>query len=104
MAQKNYDLCERSKDNYISNQVLSTTALQSNNPYKNYVVVCSPTVPLSVFITLARYNDALERNAQSFMKRTIAAFIGLGGEHGDNVSPIGRLSWGRFASACVGDR
>ena len=48
-------------------------------------------------------NGALERNAQSFMKRTIAAFIGLGDEHQNNVSLIGRLSWGRFASAYVGD-
>ena len=49
-------------------------------------------------------NDALERNAQSFMKRTIAACIGLSDEHQDNVSLIGRLSWGRFVSAYVGDR
>ena len=49
-------------------------------------------------------NEALERNAQSFMKRTIAAFIGLGDGHWDTVSLIGRLSWGRFVSACVGDR
>ena len=49
-------------------------------------------------------NDALERNAQSFMKRTIAACIGLGDEHRDTVSLIGRLSWGRFVSAYVGDR
>jgi len=49
-------------------------------------------------------NEALERNAQSFMKRTIAACIGLGDEHQDTVSIIGRLSWGRFASVCVGDR
>jgi hypothetical protein len=46
----------------------------------------------------------LERNAQSFIKRTIAACIGLGDGHRDNVSLIGRLSWGRFVSACVGDR
>ena len=49
-------------------------------------------------------NKALERNAQSFMKRTIVACIGLGDEHWDTVSLIGRLSWGRFASAYVGDR
>ena len=49
-------------------------------------------------------NGALERNAQSFMKRTIAACIGLGDEHRDTVSIIGRLSWGRLASASVGDR
>jgi len=53
---------------------------------------------------LVRSNGALERNAQSFMKRTIAAFIGLADVHQDNVSLIGRLSWGRFVSACVGDR
>ena len=44
-------------------------------------------------------NKALERNAQSFMKRTIVACIGLGDEHQDNVSLIGRLSWGRYVSA-----
>ena len=49
-------------------------------------------------------NGALERNAQSFMKRAIAAVIGLGDEHQDDVSLIGRLSWGRFVSAYVGDR
>jgi len=49
-------------------------------------------------------NSALERNAQSFMKRAIAACIGLGDEHWDNVLLIGRLSWGRFVSAYVGDR
>ena len=49
-------------------------------------------------------NEALERNAQSFMKRAIAACIGLGDEHQDNVSLIGRLSWGRFVSAYVGER
>ena len=49
-------------------------------------------------------NKALERNAQSFMKRTIAACIGLGDGHRDTVSLIGRLSWGRFVSAYVGDR
>ena len=53
---------------------------------------------------LALYNIALERNAQSFMKRTIAGNIGLGDGHRDTVSLIGRLSWGRFASASVGDR
>ena len=53
---------------------------------------------------LAQPNGALERNAQSFMKRTIAACIGLGGEHQDNVSLIGRLSCGHFVSAYVGDR
>jgi hypothetical protein len=51
-----------------------------------------------------RYNGALERNAQSFMKRAIAACFGVGDEHQDNVSLIGRLSWGRFVSAYVGDR
>jgi len=54
--------------------------------------------------TAIKSNEALERNAQSFMKRTIAACIGLGDEHQDNVSLIGRLSWGRFISASVGDR
>ena len=38
------------------------------------------------------------------MKRAIAACTGLGDKHRDIVSIIGRLSWGRFASACVGDR
>jgi len=38
-------------------------------------------------------NEALERNAQSFIKRTIAACTGLGDEHRDTVSLIGRLSW-----------
>ena len=53
---------------------------------------------------LSSYHKALERNAQSFMKRAIAACIGLGDKHWDTVSLIGRLSWGRFASASVGDR
>jgi hypothetical protein len=58
----------------------------------------------TIVIDLAKSNGALERNAQSFMKRAIAACIGLGDEHQDNVSLIGRLSWGRFVSAYVGDR
>ena len=49
-------------------------------------------------------NSALERNAQSFMKRAIVACIGLGDEHRDNVSLIGRLSCGHFVSVYVGDR
>ena len=49
-------------------------------------------------------NKALERNAQSFMKRTIATTTGVGDTDWGNVSLIGRLSWGRFASAYVGGR
>ena len=55
-------------------------------------------------MTAAASNGALERNAQSFMKRAIAACIGLGDGHWGTVSLIGRLSWGRFVSAYVGDR
>ena len=35
-------------------------------------------------------NEALELNAHSLMKRTIAAFIGVGAIDKDNVSLIGK--------------